>query len=176
MKSSDSKQYIKFVLVHLLIGLLIYLLPFFSKIYAISIIAVGYRYILLRKNVNNEALYVAAYIVGAEVLLRMTQGNFFEQYAKYGVMGALLLGMFFKGFSKNAIVYWIFGLLLLPGIILSFHTLNFETDIRKAITFNIIGPITLTFAAIYCYQRKVSFQQLKIILDMLAYPLMATLV
>ena len=176
MKTSESSQYIKFVIIHLLIGLLIYIVPFVSKLYAISIILVGYRYVVLRKNANNEALFVAAYIVGAEVFLRMTEGNLFEQFAKYGVMGILLIGMIYRGFSKNALPYWIFGLLLLPAIFLSFFTLNFDTDIRKAITFNIIGPITLMVSAIYCYQRKISFEQIKTIINMLAYPLMATLV
>ena len=176
MKTSESSQYIKFVIIHLLIGLLIYFVPFVSKLYAISIILIGYRYVVLRKNANNEALFVAAYIVGAEVFLRMTEGNLFEQFAKYGVMGILLIGMIYRGFSKNALPYWIFGLLLLPGIFLSFITLNSETDIRKAITTNIIGPITLMVSAIYCYQRKISFEQIKTIINMLAYPLMATLV
>ena len=174
--NSETSQYLKFVVIHLLIGLAIFLVPPISKVYAITIILVGFRYVILRKNANNEALYVAAYIVGAEVFLRMTQGNFFEQFAKYGVIGVLIIGMMYRGFSKNAILYWIFGLLLMPGVILSFFTLNFETDIRKAITFNIIGPITLMVSAIYCYQRKISFENIKRIVDMLAYPLMATLV
>ena len=173
---SETLQYLKFVIIHLFVGLAIFLVPPISKVYAITIILVGFRYVILRKNANNEALYVAAYIVGAEVFLRMTQGNFFEQYAKYGVIGVLIIGMMYRGFSRNSILYWIFGLLLMPGVILSFFTLNFETDIRKAITFNIIGPITLTVSAIYCYQRKISFEQIKKIIDMLAYPLMATLV
>ena len=174
--NSETSQYLKFVVIHLFVGLAIFLVPPISKVYAITIILVGFRYVILRKNANNEALYVAAYIVGAEVFLRMTQGNFFEQYAKYGVIGVLIIGMIYRGFSRNSILYWIFGLLLMPGVILSFFTLNFETDIRKAITFNIIGPITLTVSAIYCYQRKISFEQIKKIIDMLAYPLMATLV
>jgi O-antigen ligase len=174
--NSETLKYIKFVVIHLLIGLVVFLVPPISKLYAITIFLVGFRYVILRKNANNEALYVAAYIVGAEVFLRMTQGNFFEQYAKYGVIGVLIIGMIYRGFSKNAILYWIFGLLLMPGVILSFFTLNFETDIRKAITFNIIGPITLAISSIYCYQRKISFENIKRIVDMLAYPLMATLV
>ena len=174
--NSETSQYLKFVVIHLFVGLAIFLVPPISKVYAITIILVGFRYVILRKNANNEALYVAAYIVGAEVFLRMTQGNFFEQYAKYGVIGVLIIGMMYRGFSRNSILYWIFGLLLMPGVILSFFTLNFETDIRKAITFNIIGPITLTVSAIYCYQRTISFEQIKKIIDMLAYPLMATLV
>ena len=174
--NSETLKYSKFVIIHVLIGLAIFFVPPISKVYAVTIILVGFRYVILRKNANNEALYVAAYIVGAEVFLRMTQGNFFEQYAKYGVMGILIVGMLFRGFSKNAIMYWIFGLLLLPGVIYGFFTLNFETDIRKAITFNIIGPITLMVSAIYCYQRLITFNQIKNVIDMLAYPLMATLV
>lgn len=173
---SETLQYLKFVIIHLLIGLAIFLVPPISKVYAVTIILVGFRYVILRKNANNEALYVAAYIVGAEVFLRMTQGNFFEQFAKYGVIGVLIIGMMYRGFSKNATLYWIFGLLLIPGVVLSFFTLNFETDIRKAITFNIIGPITLMISAIYCYQRIISFDQIKRIIDMLAYPLIATVV
>ena len=174
--NSETSQYLKFVIIHLLIGLVVFLVPPISKVYAITIILVGFRYVILRNNANNEALYVAASIAGADVFLTMAHRNIFEQYAKYGVMGILIIGMFFRGFSKNAIMYWIFGLLLLPGVIYGFFTLNFETDIRKAITFNIIGPITLTVSAIYCYQRIVTFQQIKNIIDMLAYPLMATLV
>jgi len=174
--NSETSQYLKFVIIHLLIGLAVFLVPSISKVYAVTIILVGFRYVILRKNANNEALYVAAYIVGAEVFLRMTQGNFFEQFAKYGVIGVLIIGMMYRGFSKNATLYWIFGLLLIPGVVLSFFTLNFETDIRKAITFNIIGPITLMISAIYCYQRRISFDQIKRIIDMLAYPLIATVV
>jgi hypothetical protein len=176
MELKENSNYTKFVLFHIIIGVLIYLLPFVSKIYAIGIIVFGVKYIVKNKNSNNEALYAAAYIVGAEVLLRMTQGNFFEQYAKYGVVGMLLIGMLYKGFSKKSFIYWIFALLLLPGVVLSFYTLNFETDIRKAITFNIIGPISLAFCAIYCYQKKVNKQQMLKIIDMIAYPIIATVV
>ena len=107
--NSETSQYLKFVVIHLLIGLAIFFVPPISKVYAITIILVGFRYVILRKNANNEALYVAAYIVGAEVFLRMTQGNFFEQYAKYGVIGVLIIGMMYRGFSRNSILYWIFG-------------------------------------------------------------------
>lgn len=176
MKTNENFQYSKFVLIHALLGAAIFIVPFFSKLYAILIVLVGFRYVILRRNKDNEALYVAAYFTGAEVFLRMTQGNFFEQYAKVGVMCVLILGMYYRGFSKNAIPYWIYGLFLLPGIILGFFTLNYGTDVRKAITFNIIGPLCLMVSSLYCYQRLVSFRQLKNCIDLLAYPLITTLV
>ena len=175
-KDNSTSIYIKWILIHLGIGAAVFVLPFLSKLYAILIVLVGFYYVIRTKNINNEALYVAAYVVGAEVFLRMTQGNFFEQYAKYVVMGILFLGMFYRGISKHSWIYLIFGIFLIPGIILSFFTLNFETDIRKAITFNIIGPVTLMVCAIYCYQREITFKQMLRIIDMLAYPLITTLV
>jgi O-antigen ligase len=173
---TSSSAYLKWILIHLGIGAAIFVLPLLAKVYAIAIVVVGINYVVRTKNVNNEALYAAAYVIGAEVFLRMTEGNFFEQYAKYVVMTLLILGMIYRGFSKNSWIYLVFGLLLLPGVILAFFTLNFETDIRKAVTFNIVGPVTLMVCSIYCYQRKVTFKQLLNIIDMLAYPLMVTLV
>lgn len=175
-KDHATSTYIKWILIHLGIGAGVFVLPFLSKLYAILIVVVGFRYVVRTKNTNNEALYVAAYVVGAEVFLRMTQGNFFEQYAKYVVMAVLILGMLYRGISKHSWIYAVFGLLLVPGVILSFFSLNYDTDIRKAITFNIVGPVTLMVSAIYCYQRKITFKQVLNIIDLLAYPLMATLV
>ncbi|MEQ3691080.1 MAG: O-antigen ligase family protein [Flavobacterium sp.] len=176
LEKNRTNLYIKYILFHLVLGGLIFVLPVVSKLYAILIIVVGVRYVILNKNEDNEALYVASYIVGAEVFLRMTQGNFFEQYAKYGVMGVLFIGMFYKSFSKNSFPYIIYGLLLFPGVVLSFFSLNFDTDIRKAITFNIVGPVTLLVSSVYCYQRKISFRQIKNIIDLLAYPLIPTII
>jgi len=66
-------------------------------------------------------------------------------------------------------------LLLVPGVILSFFTLNFETDIRKAITFNIIGSVTLFVSALYCYNRRIVYKDILKIINSLSYPLVAML-
>lgn len=174
--TNTSTNYFKWVALHLAIGTAVYFAPFLAKVYAIALLVIGFSYVIKSKNANNEALYVAAYIVGVEVFLRMTEGSFFEQYAKYFVMGILILGMYYRGLSKNAWIYLLYGLLLFPSVILAFFTLNYETDIRKAITFNIVGPVTLMIAALYCYERKLTYKQLLGMLDMMVYPLIATLV
>jgi len=172
----NKTTYFSLIIFHLLLGIMVFVFPFVSKIYALAIPVFSLFYLLKTQNKNNEALLLAAYVIGAEVFLRMTQGNFFEQYAKYVVIGIMVVGMMYKGFSKYSFVYWLFGLFLLPGILLSFYTLNFDTDIRKAITFNVIGPVCLAVCSIYCYQRQITFQQIKNILNTIAYPLMAMLV
>lgn len=171
----DSK-YIFLVVVHILIGIVIYLARPLSKIYAIALLAVGLYYVMKSRNRNNEVLIVSAYIVGSEVFLRMTGGNLLYESSKYAIMIFMALGMYYSGFSKNAIPFWIYLLLLLPGVIVATETLNLQTDIRKAIAFNISGPACLGISAIYCYNRKIVLSQVNNILLAIGLPILATAV
>ena len=78
--------------------------------------------------------------------------------------------MYYSGFSKYAVPYWIFLLLLIPGIIVATETLNLGTDIRKPIAFNISGPVCLGIASLYTYNRKILFSSLNSILLSLSLP------
>jgi len=171
----DSK-YIVLIVAHLVLGILLFFVRPLSKFYAIAMLAVGVYFVLKNRNRNNEVLYASAYIVGSEVFLRMTGGNLLYESSKYAVMIFMALGMYFSGFSKNAIPFWIYLLLLLPGVIVATETLNLQTDIRKAIAFNISGPACLGVSAIYCYNRKILLSQVNNILLALALPVFATTV
>ena len=160
---------------HMLLAFVIYTIPFLSKVYGLLIPFFGTILLLNTRNRNNEALVLAAYVVGSEVLLRMTGGNMAHEIAKYEVIYFLVLGMFFSGTSKNSILYLVFMLLLLPGIYIGANVLGSEVDVRKAILFNILGEVTLFVSAIYCYQRKVSIQQLEYIMKALALPIVSIL-
>jgi hypothetical protein len=172
----EELSYIYLMLFHAFLGVLIFALPFLSKIYTLTIFGFGFFYIVKTKNKNNEALIVSAYVVGVEVLLRMTDGMILNEFGKYSVMVFMFLGIVYSGFSKNAFMYWLFLVLLIPGIVLSAFVLNFDTDIRKAIAFNISGPVCLGISAIYCFQRKISFDRLKGIISAFSLPLIAMVV
>ena len=166
MKKEDL-SYLYLILFHVLIGGLGYLLPFTSKIYGYSIFVFWTIYIIKKQNRNNEVLLAAAYIVGSEVFLRMTGGNPLYEISKYGVMVFMLLGMYFSGFSKGAVPYWIFLLLLVPSVVISVFVLNFDTVIRKTVAFNISGPVCLGLASLYTFRRKITLEEInKIILSM----------
>lgn len=171
-----DNKYILLVVAHAIIGILIFLIRPLSKVYAIAMIAFGIYTIMKTRNKNNEVLYVSAYIVGAEVFMRMTGGNLLYESAKYGVIVFALLGMYYSGFSKNSIPFWIYLLLLLPGVIVATETLNLQTDVRKAIAFNITGPVCLGISAIYCYNRKISISNVNGILLALGLPIFSTAV
>ncbi|MFV8368150.1 O-antigen ligase family protein [Flavobacterium sp. LB2R40] len=175
MKKEDQ-SYLYLIIFHVLIGILVFLEPFTSKIYGYSIFILGIYYIIKNQNQNNEVLIVAAYVVGSEVFLRMTGGNPLYEISKYGIIVFILIGMYFSGFSKGALPYWIFLLLLVPGIIISTFTLNFDTDIRKAIAFNISGPVCLGIASLYTFRRKITLTQINAVLLSMGLPIITCMV
>nr|WP_315209197.1 O-antigen ligase family protein [uncultured Flavobacterium sp.] len=175
MKKEDQ-FYLYLILLHVFIGALAYVLPLTSKIYGYSIFIFGLYYIIKSQNRNNEALIAAAYVVGSEVFLRMTGGNPLYEISKYGVMVFILLGMYYSGFSKGAAPYWTFLLLLVPSVVISTFALNFDTDIRKAIAFNISGPVCLGLASLYTFRRKISLEEINQILFSMGLPILSCMV
>jgi len=168
-----DKNYILLLVAHAFIGMMIYLIPELSKVYGFVILFVGLYYVVKNRNVNNEVLFVSAYFVGSEVFLRMTGGNILYEFSKYGIMIFMLLGMYYSGFSKNAIPFWIYLLFLLPGVLVATETLNLKSDLRNSLSFNISGPACLGIAAIYAYNRKIKFSQLNNILLTMGLPIVS---
>ena len=91
-------NYINLIFLHVGIAFAIFFIPFLSKIYALLIAVLGGYYIISKNNQNNEVLYVSAYLVGAEVFLRMTGGNLNNEYVKTVVSLLMLLGFVLSGF------------------------------------------------------------------------------
>ncbi len=174
--SESTKKYICFILVHVLIGIMIFVAPIFAKVYGYSIFFGGIYYVIANQNRNDEVLLAAAYIVGSEVLLRMTNGNLVYEFSKYGVMIFIAIGVYFSGFSRNALPYWIFMLLLVPGMIIGTYTMEAGENLRKHLSFNISGPACLALCSLYAYQRSVSFETLNKILLYLGLPIVSTTV
>ena len=168
----EEVVYLYLLALHAFLGFVLFLFPFFSKVYGIAILVFGIYFIIQSKNKQNEALLMAAYAVSAEIMLRMTGGTFVNEYGKYLVMLFLFLGMLFSGFSRNALVYWLFLFFLVPSVVLSTVTLDISTDVKKAIVFNMSGPVCLGISAIYCYKRLLTFQRLLGIITAFSLPLL----
>jgi len=175
-KQVVTNFYLKALLLHLGFGCVVFLVPAITKLYSVFIFFMGLHLIFKNKNINNEALVISAYVVGAEVLLRMTGGMHFNEYAKYSIIIFMLLGIYYQGFKREALVYVFFLLLLIPGIFYGVLTLSFEANIRKAIAFNISGPACLGVSALYCMNRKVSYHQLRNIIVALSLPIASIVV
>ncbi len=168
--------YLYLIAFHAALGMIVFLAPFLSLLYGFSIVIFGAVLIIKKENKNNEALLASAYVVGSEVFLRMTGGNPLYEISKYSVMVFLFIGMIYTGFSKGAVPYWLFILLLLPSVILSTFVLNHDAEMRKTIAFNISGPVCLGIASIYNYRRKISLESMNSILLSMGLPIITTTV
>ncbi len=167
MNSKTSYGRLILAIIHLILGVLL-LVGIVAKVYSTLIVAFGILFIIKSKNKHNEAMLWSAYLVGAEVLFRMSGGTLFYELPKYSVLLFLFLGLFIEK-KKHAIsiTYLIYILLLLIGI--AFTNIPFTESIRKAVAFNLSGPILLGVSAIYFYKRKITLQKL---MDMLFYMLL----
>jgi hypothetical protein len=161
------------ILVHLGFGVLLFF-DVVSKIAALCIVLFGIIHIIKTKNKNNEAIYWAGYMVGAEVLFRMSGGTILYELPKYAVLFFLILGLYVEKKRHHVSVsYIIYMLFLLIGI--AFINIPFTESIRKAIAFNLSGPILLGVSAIYFYKRKLSLNTVLDLLFVIVLPIIAML-
>ncbi len=174
--TKDDISYLFLALLHILLGVVIYLFPALSKLYTAVILAGGLLFVVIRQNRNHEVLLVCAYIVGSEAFLRMTGGNPIYEFSKYAIIIFMLVGMYYQGFSSRAVPYWIFLLLLVPGLVLATQTFHLERSMRKIISFNISGELALGIAALYCYSRQISFKRLNTLLLWMVLPIVSMVI
>ncbi len=170
---NEEKNYVFLVALHVLIGIAIYSNLFLSKLYSLLIIGFGLYFVIKTKNRNNEVLYASAYIVGSEVFLRMTDGNPNHEFAKYGIMIFLVIGMIYSGISKSATMYWIYLILLVPGVIIGVYALDYGANIRKAIAFNISGAACLGVASLYTFNKRITISEINNLLLVMGLPIIS---
>jgi hypothetical protein len=167
-----EKQQINLTLLHVGIGALLAFSPRLSKIYVPLIVLIGLYFVIKNKNKNNEILYVIAYIAGSEVFFRTTNGNVIHEFGKYAMVFFTFLGFFYSGFPKIKNPYWLYLLLLLPAMLISF--LYLDGNWRVKISFEILGPICLGVLALYTYRRQISAAGISMILNLIALPIFAS--
>ncbi len=170
---NNNLVYLKLLLLHFGVAYLIYLYRPGSTLVLLGVLCYFLFITIKNENRNNEALMAAAYIAGAEVFFRMTNGVIFYETGKYAVIIFLLIGMFFKGTSSKAVPYWTYLLILIPGIIVASITMSLEADFRKSIAFNLSGPFCLGVSALYCYYKKIKKEDFQKVILMLLLPLIA---
>ncbi|WP_375239772.1 O-antigen ligase family protein [Aurantibacter sp.] len=173
----NPSKYLQLLFIHIFIGILLYLFRSLSFVYFISIVAF-FTIKLFGANASNKpyfAIYACCYIVGSEVMIRMTGGAVFYEASKYLVIVFSLVGMFYRGFNIKAVSYIFYILFLIPAIYVTLYSVEGALNLRKAIAFNLSGPVCLGIAAIFCYGFKVNKIILNKLFLYLVLPLVTTL-
>ena len=142
---------LRLLLAHLLMG---YLLTSFrnlnlSTFYGIIVIIIGTYYILLKPDSKSQyPILFSAYIVGLEVLLRMTDAKLFWEYGKYSIIYFILLGVVRQRQLLNIFSpILIYFLLLIPAAFIV--PIESFTMWRQDVAFNLSGPACLAICSIY---------------------------
>ncbi|WP_395059633.1 O-antigen ligase family protein [Flavobacterium sp.] len=171
---TKNLSYSSIILLHIAFGVVIFFYSKLSVPYGLGILSISFLIILKTQNSKNQVLYIAAYAMGSEVILRMTGGIVLYEIGKYSIIFFMLMGIYFSGFSKNSFPYWTYIVILIPGIIVASITLNLNANIIKSISFNISGPICLGVSALYCYQRRITLKELDNVMLAMLCPIITT--
>lgn len=172
----NISKYIKAIGFHIIIGFAIYMMPALSKLYFLGIVIYFLNRIFKTKPAYKavQVLSASAYVVGAEVFIRMTGGSFLYEASKYLVILFCLIGLFTTKQRYQPMAYIVYILLLIPGIFVAAFTISESTTLRTAIAFNLSGPICLGIVAVFCYKLKVSYSNIQNVFFLMVLPLVAT--
>jgi O-antigen ligase len=133
------------VLGHVILALLFKFIPLLSPAFLAGVLAIGIWRAMRSKSLE-EVAYVCAYFVGCEVLWRMTDGAFFWEIGKFGVIviiGVALLNQRKADPPGLPLGYFI---LLLPAALISAQYEDFGS-LRQDLSFYLSGPLAILFCA-----------------------------
>jgi hypothetical protein len=161
-----------FILIHVFMGFLINSSKSIVYLPTLGVFVLGLVSIINTRNKGQIAGVLAGYLVGMEILLRMSRITLPYEFTKYAVAILLLAGLVIekrpKPVPKAVFIYF---LLLIPSCFLL--DLNGFNQIRRMLSFNLSGPISLTLSMLYFYKREMSIEQLKKIVVAMLGPLMS---
>ncbi|MDO5981681.1 O-antigen ligase family protein [Flavivirga spongiicola] len=169
-------NYLYTIISHILIGFAVYNLAVLSKVYLISTVCY-FTYKILKAKQDQKSLQVliaCGYVVGVEVFLRMTEGNFLYETSKYLVILFCLMGLFVIKKNKQPIPYIIYIFLLLPGVLVAGFNITESTTIRTAIAFNLSGPVCLGVVSLFCYKLRIRYKDFHQVFLSIGLPLIST--
>jgi hypothetical protein len=165
--------YVALIVLHIILGVFINQISSFSKLYFI-VVCSFFIFKLITVDKRHKTMWVlfgCAYIAAAESLFRMTGGGLFYEFSKYFIILLMLIGMFFNGVSGKAYPYFIYLILLVPAVLVASVNLGFDLNFRTSVAFVLSGPVCLGISALYCYDKRLSQEQLIQVVACISFPI-----
>ncbi|WP_370000577.1 O-antigen ligase family protein [Winogradskyella sp.] len=168
-----ESKYISKIILHIGFGVLLYFVSFFPKLFFFGVIGFFLFKIIIAtpKEKSKAVLQGCAYLTGAEVIFRMTDAGLFYESSKYFIIFYIIFGMFYNGVSNKGYPYFLFLICLVPSIIVASTNIGIDASLRKNVAFVLSGPVCLGISALYCYDKKITMNQILDILLYLALPI-----
>jgi len=165
--------YIALIVLHVILGIFINQIPSFSSLY-FTIVCGFFIFNIVISPKQGKTMWVlfgCAYIAAAESLFRMTGGGLFYEFSKYFIILLMLIGMFFNGISGKAYPYFIYLILLVPAVLVASVNLGYDLNFRTSVAFVLSGPVCLGVSALYCYDKRLTQEQLLQIVTCMSFPI-----
>ncbi len=154
---------------HILLALIVSQSEIASVALVVATGVVG-AYVALTTSKFERVGYIVAYIVGSEVLWRMTDGAIFWEIGKYGAVSVAAIALFRMKRVKIPGLLLLYFTLLLPSTVLSAWESSFD-EARQAISFNLSGPFAILGLGWFFASLKINAQILRNILLMFLLPI-----
>jgi O-antigen ligase len=161
------------LLTHLALGLLVFLSRSIVTPYAYVTIVGGVLLAIAKPPIFGA--YAAAYVIGSEVLWRMTSASVFYEMGKYAVILILGVSLIHHRRRRIPVTPLFFMLLLLPSIVLTLDSLPLD-EAREQISFNLSGPLALFVSAWFFSGITIRKHELQGILTAMIGPMLTTAV
>jgi len=156
-----NSTWIFFILLHIPLAFILKYYPLMSAIHAILVLIFGLYFAFLGK--MEKIAIVGAYIMGAEVLWRMSDAPIFHEYAKYASSLIFIIGILRKRNFKISGLAIMYFALMVPSILLVVTQYEFPI-VRDLLSFNLSGPLALMISVIFFINCRFTPRQLNRIL------------
>lgn len=157
-----ERQIIRFLLLHIPLALILRTVPGIATVHALVVLALGLKW-AIAPNTVVRAIYTIGYIVGSDVLWRMTWAGVFWEYGKYAISLLIIIVLFRYPYRKFGIsvVYFMSLLVSVPATI---DYLGITKDARREISFNLSGPFSLALSVLLFSQLKMKRSEVRSLL------------
>ena len=147
-----------FFAVHIPLALAIHRAGTVSTAHALATVSVGLILALTGQSPVRIGI-VTAYIIGAEVMWRMTDAAVFWEFGKYAVSAVLLVALLRRGRFKVPLLPFLYFVLLLPSSVLTVESYKW-IKAQGSLSFNLSGPFALLVSCWFFSKVKLRTDQL----------------
>jgi hypothetical protein len=162
---------ISFLAIHIPLGLIMSWVGAVAMVHAWVTVLCS-LILVLRSRQFVTAAYAGAYIIGAEVLWRMTDSRFFWEGGKYTIACLFIIALLRRGLFRHITLPLIYFALLIPSALLTLSEMDVEES-RAMLSFNLAGPLSLMVSVWYFSNVKFSREQFLRVLLLLVGPVMS---
>lgn len=169
LRSVPFAAFAVFAAGHAVLALVMRAVPSVGTVHAVACLGVGV-FVAARRPIR-EVAFVVAYIVGAEVLWRMTSAGVFWEYGKYAVSAVVLIALSRVHAPRNRGLAITYLVVLLPSVLLTVMNEPFDRA-RQEVSFNLSGPLCLMLCVLLFSNVRLRDDDLRTTMLMLIAPVL----